>query len=268
MPRQRVIGGRWQVMRGLRQAPAAAFLAVLVFLLSSCGDGGGGSGTGSTTSATTGPTASKADTGESVVDPREVPRTGFTDRQREDLESRGLSARKLKALEEKATRLRAEGAFDAPPSKQHRESATGAASFEVKGGDNSIQQFGSEATSSELGQAALALHGYLDARAAGEWTTACSYLADGLAGSMQQLAGTGGQGAKAPSCAEVLASLSAGLPPQLLSESAIADVGALRAQGDRGYLLFHGAEGSDYFIPMASQGGEWRVAAVAPSALG
>lgn len=39
------------------------------------------------------------------------------------------------------------------------------------------------------------------------------------------------------------------------------------AEGDRGFLLFHGVLGADYFMPMAREGGMWRVAAIAPSAI-
>jgi hypothetical protein len=139
------------------------------------------------------------------------------------------------------------------------------APFETKGGDNSIQESGSEASSSELDQAAVVLHGYLDSRAAGSWGRACTFVTPGLIASMRQLAG--GAGAKL-SCPKLFASLSAGLPAAALREAAIAEVGALRVKGDSAFLLFHGAHGADYFISMVREGGEWKVAALAPSPLG
>lgn len=146
-------------------------------------------------------------------------------------------------------------------------SRAGAAGLEVKGGDNSIQRFGSEATGSDFDQAAAALHGYLDARAEGEWQQACAHLAPGLAAQMQQLGGAQAKGVEAPSCPQLLASLSGGIPPQVLREAALADVVALRLQGQSGFLLFHGARDTDFFIPMSRREGEWRVAAIAPSPL-
>jgi hypothetical protein len=148
--------------------------------------------------------------------------------------------------------------FTAPT---HHDSATGAAQFETKAGDNSIQEFGSEAGSSDFAAAATALHGYLDARAAAAWAAACSYLSPGIAASLAQLGGGGG----GASCPEVVAGLS--VPGAALSEAAEAEVAALRIEGDRAFLLFHGAHGADYFMPMAHEGGAWKVAAIAPSAI-
>ncbi|HEX6780621.1 MAG TPA: hypothetical protein VF125_01185 [Solirubrobacterales bacterium] len=151
-----------------------------------------------------------------------------------------------------------------PPS--HDDSGGGAAPFETRGGDNSIQEFGAEASGADFEAAATALHGYLDARAAGAWRDACAYLAPGVAGSLAQLAGGSGGGGGA-SCPETLASLSAAIPTAVLEESAEADVAALRVEGDRAFLLFHGAHDADYFIPMTQDDGAWKIAAIAPSAI-
>lgn len=145
---------------------------------------------------------------------------------------------------------------------QKKQSASGAAAFEAKGADNSIQESGSEAPASELDSAATALHGYLDARAAADWGKACSFMASPVAASLSQLTGE-----KGSSCAKTMKALSAGLPAAALKEAAIAEVGALRVKGDSAFLLFHGAHGSDYFIPMAREGSAWRVAAIAASPL-
>lgn len=151
-----------------------------------------------------------------------------------------------------------------PPA--HHDSGGGSGQFEAKGGDNSIQRFGSGTSGGEFAQAAAALHGYLDARAAGAWAAACSYMASGVADQLSQMSGEG-PGGQSPSCATILAALSGGLPPAALREVAVADVGALRVEGERAFVLFHGAQGVDYFMPMVREGGEWKVAALAPSAI-
>src|SRR5437868_6022291 len=56
-------------------------------------------------------------------------------------------------------------------------SRSGADSFKVQGGDNSIQNYGEEADESEIAAVEKVLNGFLDARAAGNWAKACSYLA-------------------------------------------------------------------------------------------
>jgi hypothetical protein len=147
-----------------------------------------------------------------------------------------------------------------PPT--HHDYASGAAPFETKGGDNSIQEFGAEGSGSDFEAAATALHGYLDARAAGAWRDACSYLSPAVLASLAQLGSGGGA-----SCPETVASLSAGVPAAALEEAAEAQVGALRIEGDRAFLLFRGAHGSDYFMPMVREGGAWKVAAIAASAV-
>lgn len=219
-----------------RIALIACLVGAAAFLFAGCGSSGGG---GSTAPASTSASARSADA------------------------EHGPSG------SEAAPKARS----SSPPhaTESHHEAATGAASFETKGGDNSIQESGSEGSASELKQAAASLHGYLAARAAGEWGRACSYMANGLTTSLRHFAGStaGGseKGGRAPSCAKLLAALSAGIPASARREAGVAEAGALRTEGNRAFLLFHGARGTDYFMPMAMQGGKWTVAAVAPSAL-
>lgn len=149
--------------------------------------------------------------------------------------------------------------FQPPP---HHDSGGGVKQFESKGGDNSIQESGSEASGPEFAAAAAALHAYLDARAAGAWAVACEYLSPGAYEPLTEPGGGGG-----PSCPEVLARLSGGLPQRALREVAVADVGSFRVEGDSGFILFHGAHGADWFAPMVREDGHWKVGAIAPSAL-
>ncbi|HSC21376.1 MAG TPA: hypothetical protein VLC07_06570 [Solirubrobacterales bacterium] len=147
----------------------------------------------------------------------------------------------------------------------HHDSGGGARQFEVKGGDNSVQEFGGESSGSEFEEAATALHDYLDARAERAWAAACRYLAAGVTAELSSQLGEA-RGGSGPSCAELLAGLSGGVPESALREAAIANVGSLRVEGDRGFLLFHGVGQTDYFIPMVHEDGHWKVAAIAASA--
>ena len=148
-----------------------------------------------------------------------------------------------------------------PP--QHSDSGGGAGQFRTKGGDNSLQDHGSEASADELAQAAAALHGYLDARAAGAWRDACSYMVSGIAEGLAQFAG----GARRQGCPELLAALSAGMPESVRRTITEADVGSLRVDGDSAFLLFRGADNTVYFMPMGNEDGEWKVGAIAASAI-
>ncbi len=179
------------------------------------------------------------------------------------------------AASQAATATRREAGSTANPSKgrppqshaTHHDPATGAAQFERDGVDNSIQESGSEASATELRQAAAALHGYLDARAAGAWSRACAAAATALSAQLAQLTTGAVKSHVAPSCPKLLATVSATIPPAARREAAVAQVGALRVEDQSAFILFHGAHGQDYFTPMALEQGLWKVAAIAPSPL-
>lgn len=151
--------------------------------------------------------------------------------------------------------------------KEHEDSGGGSAQFRVKGGDNSIQEFGSEAEGSQFEQAAAALHGFLDARAAEDWGAACSYLAEGAKRPLEQLAAKAEQ-IEGANCAGILRRLTnPAATGELRKEAAQADVGSLRVEGDRAFVIYRGFGDSVLAIPMSEEGGEWKVASLAGTPL-
>jgi hypothetical protein len=150
--------------------------------------------------------------------------------------------------------------------KQHDDSGGGSAQFRVKGGDNSVQEFGQEADGFERAEAATALHDFLDARASEDWQSACSILTKEIRKSLEELARQGGQ-VEDTSCAGILAKLTnrAALPA-LRSEAARADVGSLRIEGDRAFILYRSGD-TVLTVPMANEDGGWKVASLAGSPL-
>ena len=144
--------------------------------------------------------------------------------------------------------------------ESHEDSGGGVGQFITRGADNSIQEFGAEASDAERERAAEVLHAYLDARAAQQWATACSYVSSVLAGSLGQLASGSG-------CAGGLAAVSERVPDSALAAVAIADVGSLRSNGSRGFILYHGANKTDYAMPMTLEDGSWKVSAIEGSGL-
>lgn len=224
----------------MKTTVALVVTLVVALALAACGDGGGETTAATTTTPTTGDAAAK-------------PQAQSGGHESQSQQGKGATRRGHSAPGDTSASF-------TPPA--HHDSQTGAAAFEVKGGDNSIQEFGAEASEAEFQQAASALHGYLDARAAGAWSAACSYLLPDVSVSLAELGGEEGR-----SCPKALASLSAGISPADLREAAEVEVAALRTEGDHGFLLVHGAAGVDYFMPMAGEGGDWKVAAIAPSAI-
>jgi hypothetical protein len=145
----------------------------------------------------------------------------------------------------------------------HHDSGGGSEQFIVKGADNSVQEFGEEASAAEFEQAARTLHGFLDARAERNWAAACDYLSQDAA----QGAGSAAADSAGSSCATALAALSGKVPSATLRETAVADVGSLRREGDHGFAIYRGAGGTVYAISMGREGNTWKVASIAATPL-
>jgi hypothetical protein len=141
-----------------------------------------------------------------------------------------------------------------------RVSGGGSAQFRVKGGDNSIQEFGDEGGESELREMAEIVHSFFVARAEGRWSTACSHLAKRNVEQLEQLT-------TKSSCSAALAAFTEPLSPQLEREVTTVDAGSFRHEGAQGFLIYYGAGGTVYSMPMFEEGGSWKVAALIGTAL-
>ncbi len=150
----------------------------------------------------------------------------------------------------------------AAPRSTHHDSGGGAAQFRHGEGDNSIQEFGVEANASQREAAAAVLHTYLDARVAHRWDEACFYMAASLVATIEQFAARYGKRKGVESCPEVLAVLGPGSGQRALEETAQADVGSLRIDGDHGFLLYRGAGGVAYAMRVVEEGGAWKVSSL------
>lgn len=151
--------------------------------------------------------------------------------------------------------------------KQHQDSGGGSEQYRVKGGDNSVQEFGEEAEPSEFEAAATTLHNFLDARAEGNWAAACEYMSRSTVESFEELAARA-TGIEDKSCGGILEKLTNPAAKQALkAEAEKADVGSLRSEGDRSFVIYTGAEGTILAMPMAKEGGSWKVASLAGTPL-
>jgi hypothetical protein len=179
---------------------------------------------------------------------------------------------KLREIEAKAAKRRAkrdakQGPSAQPPKVAHHDSGGGSAQFEAKGADNSIEEFGEEASAQEREEAAGSLHAYLDSYAAGRWAAACSYMSTQMIAGLEQLPRLGKQAASFEGCPKTLAAINAHPGSQAAREAAArADVASLRAEAGRGFILYRGA-GGVYEMPMALEDGVWRVGSIAGSPL-
>jgi hypothetical protein len=151
--------------------------------------------------------------------------------------------------------------------KQHNDSGGGSQQFVQKGGDNSVQEFGEEAGQEEFAAAAAALHDFLDARAEANWAAACDYMSKSVVESFEKLAAQAKQ-LKDTSCAGILEKLTNPAAKSAMKQEAEqADVGSLRVEGDRSFVIYRGPKGAVLAMPMADEGGDWKVASLAGTPL-
>ena len=146
--------------------------------------------------------------------------------------------------------------------KQHDDSGGGSDQFRVKGDDNSVQEFGSEASEPEFDEAAAAVHGFFDARVRGDWETACSYLAKDVSKSLVELTGNSEE-LQGEDCAGIMEALSQGAPQSAFKAAAVADIGSLRVEGERAFVLYRGSGGTVFAMPMQNEGGSWKLGSLA-----
>lgn len=141
-------------------------------------------------------------------------------------------------------------------------SGGGSAQFHVKGGDNSIQNYGEEASPAELRRTARLVHGYLVALAEEGWAHACSYFSRKQRRGLERLAA--GSTPKLAGCPGALAKLIGRVAPGAAREATVLDAASLRSQGPQGFLIYRGAGGKAYFMSLWREGGSWTVAALSP----
>jgi hypothetical protein len=146
--------------------------------------------------------------------------------------------------------------------KHHNDSGGGSAPYKVKGGDNSVQEFGEEAGSSEFDAAATALHNFLDARAEGNWAATCDYVSKNIIESVEKLAAKA-KGIEDKSCAGILEKLTnPAAKPAMKAEAEQANVRSLRTEGEQAFVLYTGPDGKIFSMPMANEAGAWKVASL------
>jgi hypothetical protein len=150
--------------------------------------------------------------------------------------------------------------------KHHSDSGGGSKQFEVKGGDNSVQEFGEEGAMPEFDAAAATLHNFLDARAEGNWAAACTYMSKGEVESLEKLGAQAKQ--TDTSCAGILGKLTnPAAKGAMKAEAAKANVRSLRTEGEQAFVIYTGIGGTVLAMPMANEGGNWKVAGLAGTPL-
>lgn len=132
----------------------------------------------------------------------------------------------------------------------------------MPGGDNSIQNFGEEADTGERAAAEATLSAFEKARVGHDYAVECAQLAKTTLAPLEQFAASNPK-LKGRGCPTIIAAFTNG--GSVTGDALTQGVASLRVEGDRGFALYHGPGGADYFIPMVKEDGEWKVGAIAPS---
>jgi hypothetical protein len=142
-------------------------------------------------------------------------------------------------------------------------SGGGSEQFLVKGGDNSIQEFGDEEGESELETAAKVVHDFYVDRGIGAWSDACALMSVLLREQLEQLASK----SNVKGCAPFLEAFTSQLSAETWREITTVDAVSLRREDDHGFLIYVGAGGTVYAMPLKEEGGEWKVTGLAATEL-
>jgi len=148
-----------------------------------------------------------------------------------------------------------------------RVSAHGAAVFRAPNTDNSLEEFGHEASRAELEHAAAAVHAYLAAWVEEDWSAACALGSSELHRVLER-ASELSPTTRRQGCIETIGEVAGGEPPLAKTsyEATNMDAESLREDGNFGYLFFYlGKRG--YQQEVFREHGAWGVKAPLPSPL-
>ena len=142
-------------------------------------------------------------------------------------------------------------------------STAGSTANSGSGADNSIQTYGSAATSTEKAALADSALSFFRALAASDYAKVCAGL---IGANRQQLQAFKLKGRQGSGCATALKTL---VPPTAAAEARKAASGAVtgvRIKGDTAFVLFRPSGGPESYFVMKRENGEWKAISLAPGA--
>ena len=133
--------------------------------------------------------------------------------------------------------------------------------FRAPKGDNSIPDFGHEASVSQRQLAISSLTAFMRARASSDWPAMCEHLARPLHKILEGFA----RGSKRVlrGCGQQIAATLTG-PASERADTLTHGVAALRINGETAFALFYGPSANKYVMPMRNENGSWKMTQLAP----
>jgi hypothetical protein len=150
-----------------------------------------------------------------------------------------------------------------PPASE-AEAESRAQAFVKPHGDNSIPKFGEAAGRGEFVQAERTIGEYLDARAAGDWTKACTFLAPEALQELKLIEKA--SGGKVHGCAETLEGMLGSSPRSSRASVLVFGLAAVRVKrgSNTAFAMLHGPHGADYVIPVLREPSSWKIVQISP----
>lgn len=130
--------------------------------------------------------------------------------------------------------------------------------FFGKSAANQFSKFGKESDSTELEEASAIVAKSLAARAARHWAEQCATLSKKAVNAVE----TSPVATKGAGCPRNLAAQGKTASKEILEDNLKGAVVALRVKSSQGYALYHGTDKKDWAMPMAKEGGAWKVGAL------
>jgi hypothetical protein len=124
----------------------------------------------------------------------------------------------------------------------------------------SVESFGEEANPGDRDAAATTVQGFLRAQADGDWAKACSLMS---AATQQGLEAFASQSVKSQRCPPLVEAMTARIPPKTLPRAEQIQVGGVRVEGERGFVLYRDGRGTRSAFSVVREGSAWKVAAIA-----
>lgn len=146
------------------------------------------------------------------------------------------------------------------------------ASFQKYSGKGAAQlriaEFGVEASDEDRTQAEAAILAYLRAAGEGNWDAACAHVSATLRAQIDEIARRSAASAGRLGCGEILKVLGGGA--KATPVNAPDGISSLRVKEGPGggFALFHGGDGSDYWMTVKREQGDWKVLSAAPQRFG
>jgi len=138
--------------------------------------------------------------------------------------------------------------------------------FRVPGGDNSIQEYGTEQDAGERAAAMQPIAALYRALYSGDWNEVCNtYLSANNVKQIELLAEKSPK-LKGKTCADVLSGLNQS-PGVKGPDTPDGGVVSFRTEGDTGFAIYWGIDGKGYAFALKSEGGSWKLTALAPTPL-